>query len=70
MSDDFETILRLKAVLHRTGLSRSSLYRKVQNGTFPKSVQITERCVGWHASAVDEWVRNPVFYDTGDYLRR
>ncbi|MEG3125153.1 AlpA family phage regulatory protein [Sphingomonas sp. GB1N7] len=63
MADQHERILRLNAVLDRTGLSRSSLYRKVQSGTFPKSVQLSERCVGWHASAVDDWVRNPIFYD-------
>ncbi len=62
MTEQHETILRLKAVLQRTGLSRSSLYRKMQAGSFPKGVQISERCVGWHASAVDHWVRNPKFY--------
>jgi prophage regulatory protein len=42
-----ERILRLKAVLERTGLSRSTLYRKVQDGTFPKQVRIAARCAGW-----------------------
>ncbi|MEG3122335.1 helix-turn-helix transcriptional regulator [Sphingomonas sp. GB1N7] len=69
MANEHERILRLNAVLDRTGLSRSSLYRKVQSGTFPKSVQLSARCVGWHASAVDDWVRNPVFYDVVDNRR-
>lgn len=66
MADQHETILRLKTVLERTGLSRSSLYRKMQNGTFPKNLKIGERSAGWYASAVDEWVRNPVIYDASD----
>ncbi len=42
-----DRILRLKTVLERTGLSRSTLYRKVQNSTFPRNVQISVRGTGW-----------------------
>ncbi|WP_365999522.1 AlpA family phage regulatory protein [uncultured Agrobacterium sp.] len=31
-----DRILRLNAVLDRTGLSRATLYRKIQGGTFPR----------------------------------
>lgn len=55
-------ILRLNAVLDRTGLSRSTLYRKVERGTFPAQVRISERCIGWRESEVDQWLRNPMFY--------
>ena len=53
-----DRFLRIEAVLHRTGLSRATLYRKVQQGTFPKQVRIAERCVGWRESAVNDWQRN------------
>jgi len=62
MTDTPDRILRLKTVLERTGLSRSTLYRKIQSGTFPKNVQISVRCTGWRESAVNEWLRNPIFY--------
>jgi prophage regulatory protein len=62
MTDTPDRILRLNAVLHRTGLSRSTLYRKMQNGTFPKNVQISTRCAGWRESAVNAWMSNPMFY--------
>jgi prophage regulatory protein len=67
MSDTPDRILRLNAVLDRTGLSRSTLYRKMQAGTFPKNMQISTRCAGWRESAVEAWMRNPMFYsaDTG-----
>lgn len=54
-----DRILRLKAVLTRTGLSRATLYRKIWAGTFPKQIRIAVRCVGWRESAIDEWLRNP-----------
>lgn len=60
--DSFDRIIRINAVLKRTGLSRSTLYRKIQDGTFPKQVSIAARCAGWRESAVNEWLKNPMFY--------
>jgi len=65
-ADKPDRILRLPAVLDRTGLSRSTLYRKIQAGTFPKQVPISVRCAGWRESAVSEWMRNPIFYSVDD----
>lgn len=56
-----DRILRIKTVLERTGLSRSTMYRKMQNGTFPKNVRISTRCAGWRESAVNAWLHNPIF---------
>ena len=65
-ADTPDRIIRINTVLERTGLSRSTLYRKVQDGTFPKQVRIAARCVGWRESAVGDWMRNPMFYGAGD----
>jgi len=61
MTDTPDRILQ-NAVLDRTGLSRSTLYRKMQSGTFPRNVQISERCAGSRESAINAWTRNPMFY--------
>lgn len=55
-----DCIMRVNAVLDRTGLSRSTMYRKMQNGTFPRNIQISTRCAGWRESALDAWLRNPM----------
>ena len=55
-------ILRLGSVLERTGLSRSTLYRKMQAGSFPAQVRISERCIGWRESDIERWLRNPMHY--------
>lgn len=47
-----ERIIRLKTVLQRTGLSRSTLYRKIAEGMFPRKVPISVRSTGWHEAAV------------------
>lgn len=64
MTETPDRILRLKTVLERTGLSRSTMYRKMQNGTFPKNIRISTRCTGWRESAVNEWMRNPIYYES------
>lgn len=61
-----DRILRIKAVQERTGLCRSTLYRKMQNGTFPKNIKISTRCTGWRESAINAWLRNPIFYQASE----
>ena len=63
MTDRQESFLRLPAVLKRTSLSRSTLYRKIQQGTFPCQIKISERCAGWRQSDIDDWTHNPIFYE-------
>ena len=53
-------ILRPPDVLARTGLSRSTIYVRVANGTFPKPVPLGARAVGWIESDVDTWIRERI----------
>lgn len=48
--------LRLPQVLDRTGLSRSTLYLRISEGTFPKQVSLGSRSVAWVESAVENWI--------------
>lgn len=57
-----EKIIRLKTVLDRTGLTRSTLYRKVADGTFPRQLSISARGTGWYECAVCLWIENPAGY--------
>ncbi len=66
-TDTPDRILRLGAVLNRTGLTRSTLYRKIHTGTFPKQVRIATRCTGWRESAVSDWMRDPLCYSVDDH---
>lgn len=49
-------ILRLPAVMERTGLARSTIYQMLGRGLFPRPINLGERAVGWIASEVDEWL--------------
>jgi prophage regulatory protein len=60
-----DRIIRLKTVLSRTGLSRSTLYRKIGEGTFPRQIKISIHGAGWYESAVTRWVADPSGYREG-----
>lgn len=62
MPDATDRIIRLKTVLDRTGLSRSTVYRKIAEGTFPSQVRISVHGAGWRESAINRWIADPVGY--------
>lgn len=53
-------ILRLPAVRARTGLSRSTIYLRVAEGTFPKPVSLGARAVGWIESEIQQWLEQRI----------
>jgi len=54
------TILRLPLVKSRTGLSRSSIYLRISEGTFPKQISLGRRTVGWVESEIEAWLSNQI----------
>lgn len=54
------TILRRPQVEAQTGLSRSTIYGRVAEGTFPAPVNLGGRAVGWLASEVEDWLRQRI----------
>ncbi|MDB9798196.1 AlpA family transcriptional regulator [Pseudomonadales bacterium] len=53
-------ILRFPEVTARTGLSRSRLYHAMSEGTFPSSISIGERAIGWIEAEIDAWVDSKI----------
>jgi prophage regulatory protein len=49
-------IIRLKEVVESTGLARSTIYKYIGEGNFPKPVSLGDRCVGWVYEEVQEWI--------------
>lgn len=62
---DPDRIVRLKTVLARTGLSRSTIYRKIAEGTFPAQIRISSNGAGWRESDINRWVADPVKWRPG-----
>jgi len=55
-----DSILRLPAVIARTGLSRSTIYEHIQRGFFPKQIPLGPRAVGWLDSDISCWIESQV----------
>ena len=49
-------ILRMKAVLQRTGLSRATIYRLMHAGEFPRSFKLGKTASGWLEAEVRAWI--------------
>ena len=49
-------LIRLKEVQHRVGLGRSTIYKRMNEGRFPKSRSLGLKCVVWVEAEIDEWV--------------
>ena len=58
--------LRLPEVLARTGLSRSTIYVRLDQGRFPRPVSLGGRAVGWIEAEVDEWMRERIATSRSD----
>lgn len=58
--DMIEKHLRLPAVIEATGLSRSTIYDKMKDGTFPRPVNISARAIAWPESVIAEWLAQRV----------
>lgn len=53
-------LLRLSEVKDITGLSKSTIYARITEGTFPKQVPIGPRLVVWIESDIQEWISQQI----------
>ncbi|PUA70901.1 DNA-binding protein [Vibrio cholerae] len=56
MSKSNIRLIRFREVLAMKGLSRSSMYRFIEENQFPTQVQLGGRAVAWVESEVQEWI--------------
>jgi len=49
-------LIRLREVQHRVGLGRSTIYRWMAEGRFPKPVQLGGHAVAWPQEDIDDWI--------------
>lgn len=50
--------IRKKEVMHRTGLSSSSIYNLMSRNLFPKSIRLAGgKSVAWLESDIEQWLK-------------
>ena len=62
--------IRLSEVMSRTGYGRTSIYRKMEDGSFPKSLKLggppkdpnefDSRAIAWIEEEVDQWIESRI----------
>ena len=58
MLTDQDVLLTRREVERRTGLSRSTLYKKMREGTFPVPLKVSERAVRWRERDIRAYVES------------
>jgi prophage regulatory protein len=55
-SHNADRFLRIREMLWRVGLSRSSIYRMIEAGDFPQQIQINKATVVWSENEIVAWM--------------
>ena len=49
-------MLRLPEVMKKVGISKSLIYKMIQEGEFPRSVKLGPRTSCWNEADIDAWI--------------
>jgi prophage regulatory protein len=55
-----DRFVRLPEIVQRTGLSRATIYRKMDRGEFPHSVRLSANVIAWYERDLQGWLANPM----------
>ena len=59
-------ILRLPKVTEKTGLAKSTIYKKIAAREFPVPISLGAKAVGWLQSDVDKWIEGQIAKSAND----
>lgn len=49
-------LIRIKDVMDRTGLAKSTIYKYISTKQFPKPIKLGTRAVAWVESEIENWI--------------
>ena len=61
-----ENLMRLPEDIKFTGFGRSQIYRLVNQGEFPKQIQISPGSVAWLESELEAWMKERIRLSRND----
>ena len=61
-----QSFQRLPEVKKDTGLSRSAIYQRIAEGTFPKQINLGGRAVAWLESDIQNWIEQRLAASRGE----
>lgn len=51
-------LLRMPTVQQMTGFSRTEIYKRMKEGTFPQSIKLGKRSIAWSAATIEAWIQD------------
>lgn len=60
------TILRLPKVTAKTGLAKSTIYKKIAAREFPAGISLGGKAVGWLEADIDRWIEQKIQLSAND----
>lgn len=60
-----ERLLRLRDVCDRVHVGKSTVWRWVSEGRFPRPIRLGARCTVWRQSDLDAWMADPAGWQDG-----
>lgn len=61
-------VMKIDAVLNKTGLSRSAMYKMIAERDFPEPIKLGARAAGWICEEVEEWIQTRISARNGGKL--
>ena len=58
-------ILRMREVMQRIGLSRSTIYKLMENDDFPRPMKLGSQAIGWRDADVEAWIESRLLSPLG-----
>jgi prophage regulatory protein len=58
MSEQMTQLLKLRDVMKITTLGSTTIYRKMDEGSFPRPLKISPQCVRWREGDVAAWINS------------
>jgi len=49
-------LVRIRDLQTLVGMKKSSIYKLMKSGEFPRPVKISERCVAWKVDDLNDWI--------------
>lgn len=64
---DVVPLLREQVVRNTVGgIGRTTLWRWIREGRFPKPVRLGANCIAWRADDVNQWINSRPSFDAGE----
>lgn len=60
MNNENIRLIRIKEVMYKTGIARSTVWHMVKKGTFPKPRKLSPRVTVWIESEIDEFIKKVI----------